>query len=249
MSRGELSAWYQPQIELRTGKVAAVEALCRWHSPAWGPVSPDVFIPVAEDTGVIVAIGYHMAAEALTVMREWRIEVSVNVSPTQLQNSAFTLWLERQLGRVRRPDRRLGLEITESVDLGPVPAMVARLNRLRALGVGIAIDDYGAGHASLTQLKRLHATELKIDRALIADDSAQGEQLVAAAVAHAHALGARVVAEGIETADHLQRATRLGCDRGQGYFIGRPMPPAQIAQLLTTPRQGSAQSRTLRFRA
>ncbi|MEV4689089.1 EAL domain-containing protein [Microbacterium sp. LWH3-1.2] len=233
LDRSEITAWFQPQIDLVTHRVVAVEALCRWTHPDWGPVGPNEFIPIAEEDGMIGEIGRYMATQAIAVMSRWGIDVSVNVSPTQLQDSAFSTWLGRLVDRISHPARRLTLEITEGRRIGNVSAVVGRLDRLRAMGLGIALDDFGAGQASLTQLKRLHATELKIDRALVADESPSAERTMGAAITVAHDAGIRVVAEGIETTRHLEKATSLGCDRGQGYLFARPMPRRQLDALLT----------------
>lgn len=233
LERGELSAWFQPQFDLLTGDLVGAEALCRWQHPRLGAVAPSDFIPVAEEDGSIDQIGRFMADEALSAMRAWGIDISVNVSPAQLVGSDFTDWLEHQLRLVRGSDRRLTIEITEGLHLDGVPAMVARLDRLRAAGLGIAIDDFGSGQASLTQLKRLHATELKIDRALVADDSPRASETIADAVAVAHGAGVRVVAEGIETGPQLDRASRLGCDRGQGYLLGRPTTRTELDRTIS----------------
>lgn len=233
LSRGQLAAWFQPQIDLKTNRLVAAEALCRWHHPTWGSVAPDEFIPLAEEDDTILEIGRFMATQAMSAMAEWHIDISVNVSPAQLEGPDFTTWIERMIHRIRRPARLLTLEITEGRRIGDAPALVARLDRLRGLGVGIAIDDFGAGQASLTQAKRLHATELKIDRALIIDDSPRASEVVAEAVALAHAAGIRVVAEGVETTEQLARVSRLGCDRAQGYLLSRPIRRAEMARLVS----------------
>ncbi|MBW9111426.1 EAL domain-containing protein [Microbacterium ureisolvens] len=235
LDRSEIAAWFQPQIDLLSNRVVAVEALCRWNHPEWGLVGPNVFIPVAEEDGMIGEIGRYMATQAIAVMAKWGIDVSVNVSPAQLQDSAFATWLGRLVQRISHPARRLTLEITEGRHIGNVSAVVARLDRLRAMGLGIAIDDFGAGQASLTQLKRLHATELKIDRALVVDESPTAERTMGTAITVAHDAGIRVVAEGIETPQQLEKVKTMGCDRGQGYLFARPMPPGQIDALLTAP--------------
>jgi EAL domain-containing protein (putative c-di-GMP-specific phosphodiesterase class I) len=232
VSRNEISAWFQPQIDLHSERLVAAEALCRWTHPTWGAMRPDEFIPIAEETGTIAEIGEYMATQAISAMREWNIDVSVNVSPAQLDDSIFTTWLERMLSPIRSTERRLTVEITEGRHIDDVPALVTRLDRLRHLGTGIAIDDYGAGQASFTQVRRLHATELKIDRSLVSDESSAASELIVDAVTLAREAGIRVVAEGIETPDQLERVARMGCDRAQGYLLGRPMPRAQLTQLL-----------------
>jgi EAL domain-containing protein (putative c-di-GMP-specific phosphodiesterase class I) len=232
VTRGEIAAWFQPQVDVRSQRIVGAEALCRWLHPSWGMVPPTDFIPVAEEHCLIEEIGEFMASEAISAMQTWKIDVSVNVSPAQLENAMFTGWLGRMIQRVPRAARRLTIEITEGLPLADVPALVARLDRLRGLKVGIAIDDVGAGQASLTQAKRLHATELKLDRGLIADDSPATDALIADTVDSAHDAGLRVVAEGIETVDQLEKVSRLGCDRAQGYLIGRPVRRPELARLL-----------------
>jgi EAL domain-containing protein (putative c-di-GMP-specific phosphodiesterase class I) len=232
LDRGEISAWFQPQVDVRTNRVVGAEALCRWRHSDWGWVGPNEFIPVAEQDSTIDEIGRYMATQAVTAIADWGVEVSVNVSPRQLEDSAFTSWLAKILRSVRLDPGKLTLEVTEQRPLHHVASIVARLDRLRGLGVGVAIDDFGAGQASLTQLKRLHGTELKIDRSLVADASAAASRVISEAVAYAHGVGARVVAEGVETAAQLERVARLGCERAQGYLFSRPVPRAEMSQLL-----------------
>lgn len=233
LDRDELSARFQPQIDVRSGRIVAAEALCRWQHPTWGMIGPSEFIPIAEEDGSILAIGQFMVQQAISAMTEWDIDVSVNVSPLQLEDSRFTTWLDRMVRRVRRPRRRLTVEITEGRQLADVPALVARLDHLRELAVGIAIDDFGAGQASMTQARRLHATELKIDRSLVEDGSPETTRVVADAVDQAHGSHLRVVAEGVETPEQLDRVTRLGCDRAQGYLLSRPISRDDLTRLLS----------------
>lgn len=234
LSRGEIAAWFQPQFGTGTQSIVGAEVLCRWHHRTWGPIPPSTFIPVAEQDGTIAEIGRQMTMAALSAMVEWGLDVSVNVSPAQLEDASYTTWLERVIRRVRRPARRLTLEITEGRQLADVPALVARLDRLRALGFGIAIDDVGSGQASLTQAKRLHATELKLDRSLIESGSHHSRQVIADTVRDAHEAGLRVVAEGIETPEQWELVSRLGCDRGQGYLLGRPVARAEMGDLVAS---------------
>jgi EAL domain-containing protein (putative c-di-GMP-specific phosphodiesterase class I) len=239
VDRGEIVAWFQPQVDLEHGGIVGAEALCRWQHPEWGAVPPAEFIAVAEETGAIDAIGQRMAEECFDALAEWNdlagpIDVSVNVSPLQLHGSSFTDWLAARLAGAGLRRGRLTIEITESHPLEDVPALVPRLDRLRRAGLGIAVDDFGVGQSSLLQLRRLHGTELKIDRSLVIDLSAATTTLLQRAVQSAHEIGIRVVAEGIETIQHLQRIRDLGCDRAQGYLLGRPMPRNEFAALLTS---------------
>lgn len=232
VSRGEITAVFQPQFDLATHQLVGAEALCRWTHPELGPVSPTEFIAAAEDAGLIDEIGRFMAERCCEMLTDWRLDISVNVSPYQLETPEFTEWLAECLASHRLRGGTLTLEITESRPIADIAPVLRRLEPLRRVGVGVALDDFGAGHASLTQLKRLHGTEVKLDRSLVADRSEAASQRMAQAIALAHRSGIRVVAEGIETADDLRRARDLGCDRGQGYLLGRPMPRKHLETLL-----------------
>lgn len=235
VTRGEIRAAYQPQVDLRSGRVVAVEALCRWQHSQLGVVPPDQFIPVAEDAGFIHEIGRFMAEQAIGALADWPIDVSVNVSPAQLETPAFTEWLRATLARTGGLGARLTLEITESRPISDLAPLLRRLQPLRRLGVGIALDDFGTGHSSVKQLKRLHGTEVKLDRSLVCDPRTEVFDRLAAVVELAHRAGIRVVAEGIETDADLARARALGCDRGQGYLLARPMPRDEVTRLLRQP--------------
>ncbi|HWM34806.1 MAG TPA: EAL domain-containing protein [Pseudolysinimonas sp.] len=232
VARGEVSAVFQPQIDLVTGLIAGAESLCRWQHPEWGAIAPAEFIEAAEISGHIDELGRYMAEECCLALAEWQIDISVNVSPLQLENAEFTLWLAGRLSTRRSRGGSLTLEITESRPLDDVAAILRRLEPLRLLGVGIALDDLGTGYSSLAQLRRMHGTEVKLDRSLVADDSPEAVDTITEVVRVAHAAGIRVVAEGIETEEMLQRVTGLGCDRGQGYLLGRPMTRDAMRRLL-----------------
>ena len=238
VGRGEISAWFQAQHDVLTGQIVAVEALCRWHHPELGPIDPSVFIALAEKSGDIQQIGQFMmeqswAAAAELSHSDHRIEVSVNVSPVQLITSKFTDRLAHELDRLSLPPLSLTIEITESLPIADVPAVVQRLDELRRLGLGISLDDFGVGHTSLKQVRRLHATELKIDQTLVRDDSDRTTALLADVVRTVHEAGLRVVAEGVETPSQLDRVRALGCDRVQGYLLGVPMPKHEIVRMLS----------------
>jgi FOG: EAL domain len=237
VERGEIVAWFQPQVLLESGGIVAAEALCRWQHPRYGLLPPADFIPLAEETGEIESIGRFMAEQCLDALAEWEergspIDVSVNVSPVQLLGPAFTDWLAERLERMHLRRSTLTIEVTEARPLENVPVLVQRLDGLRRVGLGIAIDDFGVGQSSLLQLRRLHGTELKIDRSLVTDLSAATTALLQRVVDAAHDLGIRVVAEGIETIQQLQRIRALGCDRAQGYLLGRPMTRAELTAQL-----------------
>jgi EAL domain-containing protein (putative c-di-GMP-specific phosphodiesterase class I) len=241
--RGEIVAYYQPQIALATGRIVAIEALSRWRHPSLGELSPDAFIPLAEETGLIHEIGRFMVEEGCRRTAAWNaggaaIEIAINVSASQLATSDFFDHIADCVAGTSLDPRKLTLEITESQVIGDVDAAAARLSELRALGVGVSIDDFGTGYSSLEQLRNLPATELKIDRTLVQDESATTVALMTAIVGLFKERGLRVVAEGVETPEHLERVRELGCDRAQGFLIGQPMPSADIEELLLAGRAG-----------
>jgi EAL domain-containing protein (putative c-di-GMP-specific phosphodiesterase class I) len=237
VDRGEIVAYYQPQIDLATHRIVAVEALARWRHPELGVIGPAVFIPLAEETTVIHKLGRFMIEQALTAEAEWQarginLEVSVNVSANQLTTLEFFDLLDADLARLDLATNSVTIEITESYPILDTPSIATRLDDLRQRGLGISIDDYGVGYSSLQQLEKIPATELKIDRSLIQDDSVQSLALMTAVVELAHWQGLRVVAEGIETHAQLALARELECDRAQGYLLGRPMTKQQLEALV-----------------
>lgn len=237
-SRGEMLAHYQPQLDLSSGRVVGVEALARWHHPERGPVGPSAFIPLAEWAGVIREIGDFMLHESSRQAAEWaatgiHLDLSINVSPNQLSNDEFCVEVQRTLERYDLDPTTVTLEITEAEPILDLPQVAACLGLLRTIGVGVAIDDFGTGYSSLDQLRNLPATELKIDQSIIRGSQARARRLLNAVIEDAHAEGIRVVAEGVETQVQLDLAAELGCDRAQGYLIGRPMPADALVRTLS----------------
>lgn len=221
---------FQPQVDLRTGRVAAVEGLSRWTHDRLGPIPPSQFVAVAEATGAIHQLGRFALAECCRYGRAWHdrgreLAVSVNVSPLQLAGAAFFDELERELAGSGIPPADLILEVTEAEQLSDPEALVARLDIVRDWGVTVSIDDFGTGHSSMDRAATLHAGELKLDRSLLARDD---RETIAAAVSDAHRIGMRVVAEGVETARQLDLVRAAGCDRAQGYYISRPLPRPEL---------------------
>ena len=230
-ARSELVVYFQPQIEIGTGRVVAVEALTRWVHPSLGTVMPDVFIPFAEERGLMHEVGGFVLKDSCACIRDWgsegwNVEVAVNVAPAQLAGNRFYDELDDALagglagGPVPDPSRLI-LEITESDEIADVDAVAARLDSLRDRGVTISIDDFGTGHSSVQRVVDLRATELKLDRTMIAG---RADEVVEAAIDFAHERGLRVVGEGVENEDQLRMLAALGCDRAQGYLIARPAP-------------------------
>jgi len=237
VGRHEIVAWYQPQLELSSGLIVAVEALSRWQHPQLGLLLPDHYIALAEQTGLIGEIGRFMLDHACRTGMSWLsaerpVGVAVNVSAAQLTMGEFFDNLVTMLQITGLPPALLTIEITESQAITNREDAAIRLDRLRQLGVAISIDDFGVGFSSLDQVLALPAAELKIDRSLIHGKRPNSGSLISVIVALAHERGLRVVAEGIETSAHLELARDLGCDRVQGYLIGRPMPPHKIAAFL-----------------
>lgn len=237
IARGEIVAHYQPQVDLATGRIVAAEALARWFHPALGLIGPSVFIPIAEETALIHSLGRLMIDEALKTLATWQahgidLEVSVNVSATQLTTLEFFDRLDADLAALGLPPNALTIEITETHPVLDTPSIALRLDTLRQRGLGIAIDDYGVGHSSLKQLERMPATEVKLDLSLVQDESVESLALMTAVVELAHWRGLRVVAEGVETAEQLERVRELECDRAQGFLLGMPMAADELAALV-----------------
>ena len=238
LEAGEFFLRYHPQIDLASGSVVAVEALVRWAHPSRGEVTPLDFIPLAEDSGLIVPIGAWVLSEACRQAACWRVELSghaplrmaVNVSPRQLTHPDFVARVTEALAASGLPAGQLELEITENVLITDAGPAVGTLKTLRQLGVGLAIDDFGTGYSSLSYFQRFPVDRLKLDRSFIAgmrDTEGQARPgqaaLVAAAVDLAHALGIEAVAEGVETEEQRSALVTLGCDQAQGYLWTRPL--------------------------
>jgi EAL domain-containing protein (putative c-di-GMP-specific phosphodiesterase class I) len=237
VNQENLFAVFQPLIDIETGQIVGVEALCRWRQANGELVPPDAFIPVAEATGLIHQVGRFMLDECLAVADHWHamgtpIEVSVNVSPQQLAEDSFTAYLVQQLDIRDLPLNTLTIEITESLPMTDLGAIVPRLRALLNLGVGVSLDDYGTGHASAERLGTIPVTELKLDRSLIQSDSRRTMRSLENAVGQAKERGLRIVAEGVETPAHLELARELECDRAQGYLLGLPMRAWDVDTLL-----------------
>jgi len=234
--RGDLDVHYQPIVDLATGELQAFEALCRWTTPTGEVIPPDVFIPVAEETGLIGDLGQLVLNRAIGDATAWQslgpIGVRVNVSAHELRSPSFFATVQGALAASPLPAERLGFEITESIFIDEDKVTQDNLTRLREAGMTILIDDFGTGYSSLSYLQRFPLVDvLKIDRSFL-DEDGHGEAVVRAVVGLGHAFGFKVCAEGVENAEHHTRVTRLGCDFAQGYFLGRPMPVHEVMALL-----------------
>ncbi|KAF1017223.1 MAG: putative signaling protein [Stenotrophomonas maltophilia] len=241
---GQLFLHYQPKIRVASHAVAGAEALIRWRHPEHGLIPPDRFIRLAERSGAINEIGRWALDQACRQLRAWHDaghdswSMAVNLSPIQFGSPHLLRDVREVLERYRLPPRQLVLEITESAVMRDTDASLRLLQALSALGVGISIDDFGTGYSSLLYLKRLLATEIKIDHAFVRDleHSPEDVVIVSAIVAPGHALDMDIVAEGVESAPQRAYLERLGCDYLQGYLLGRPVDPDRFMQLHDLPR-------------
>ncbi|WP_176559771.1 putative bifunctional diguanylate cyclase/phosphodiesterase [Teichococcus rhizosphaerae] len=245
LKRGELSLHFQPLVDLRNGRVTCLETLLRWRHPLYGPVSPAEFIPLAEESGMIIRLGEWILRNACRAATCWpdTVNVAVNLSAVQFRDPGLLRALSETLCVTALRPGRLELEITESTLLQDDPANIATLDALRALGVRIALDDFGTGFSSLGYLLRIRFDKIKIDRSFIAGlpGRVESKAIVSAVVGMGHSLGLSVTAEGVETAEQLEALRQLGCTDAQGYLFSPPVPAAEVAALLWQPCSGPAQ--------
>lgn len=233
--RGEMSIYYQPVVDLASGDVVCLEALARWNHPQFGPVPPDEFIPLAEESGVIHSLGRWVLARALEDCASWRrgerpgVGVAVNVSGRQFSDEGLAAFLSNVLTRTGLDPGAVTLEITESVIVTVESTTETVLQDLKATGVRLSIDDFGTGYSSLAYLRCLPIDVLKVDRSFVSGLGQEGRDtaIVTAMVELAHSLRLAVVAEGVETDTELEMVKRAGCDEAQGYLLGRPEPPVR----------------------
>lgn len=240
LERGEFQVHYQPQVELETGRVVGVEALARWRHPQRGLVPPAEFIPLAEETGLIVALGEFLLAQACRDACRWSerhpqgLRVAVNVSARQFCHGDILRAVGSALGASGLDPSQLELELTESVLMKDAERTVVSLRELKALGVGLSIDDFGTGYSSLSYLKRFSIDALKIDRSFVRDIAVDPDDaaIVTAIIAMARRLRLRVIAEGVEDEGQRRFLLENGCRHGQGFLYARPMPLEELLQYL-----------------
>jgi EAL domain-containing protein (putative c-di-GMP-specific phosphodiesterase class I) len=240
---------YQPIVILDSGRITEVEALVRWQHPTRGLIAPADFIPMADETGLIIPVGQWVLEEACRQVAAWQAEfpveppltLSVNLSPRQFQQTNLVEQISRALREAGLAPNRLKLEITEGVIMRDVEATIKTLGRLKELGVQLAIDDFGTGYSSLAYLKRLPLDILKIDRSFINGIGQDPEDtaIVRAIISMAKSLQLSVTGEGIETAEQAALLRGWACEQGQGYFFSRPLNASALTELLrTTGRTG-----------
>ncbi|QBE61618.1 bifunctional diguanylate cyclase/phosphodiesterase [Pseudoduganella lutea] len=236
----QLRLLYQPKVDLASGQVFGVEALIRWQHPERGMVRPDLFIPLAEESGMIVAIGEWVLREACRQARDWQdaglppISMSVNVSPRQFDDRRLVARVAAALAEAGLEPGWLELEVTESLIMRDVQQAVDKMRELEGMGIALSIDDFGTGYSSLAALKSFPISRLKIDKSFVRDlaHSADDQAIARAIISLSHQLQMRVIAEGVETEQQRAFLTQYGCDEMQGYLFSKPVPPEDIGAML-----------------
>lgn len=233
---GHFSLHYQPKADVRTGRISGVEALLRWQDPILGNVSPSVFIPFAEEHGLIIDIGRYVLHAACAQVQRWRNDglgeypVAVNLSACQFLDPELVSYVRTTLETTGLPPELLEFELTESASMANAEQSISVMRSLKELGISISIDDFGTGFSNLSYLKRFPVDKLKIDRSFVIEMTQSSESLsiVQAVIAMAHRLKLKVVAEGVETQKQFSFLALNYCDEVQGYFFSRPLPPGDF---------------------
>ncbi|MBD2095486.1 EAL domain-containing protein [Trichocoleus sp. FACHB-591] len=242
LERSEFQVYYQPKVSLVTGEIVGAEALIRWFSSSQGFVSPVDFIPLAEETGLIVPLDEWVMTTVCTQAKQWQLadlpplQVAVNLSGLQFHQTDLTERVTQILQRTELEPQYLELELTESVIMQNTDATIKKLDQLKTLGIQIAIDDFGTGYSSLSYLKQFSFDTLKIDRCFVQNISCDSKNaaITTAMIQMAHDLDLKVIAEGVETNSELAFLQQQACDEMQGYFFSRPVPAPEFEQLLVT---------------
>jgi EAL domain-containing protein (putative c-di-GMP-specific phosphodiesterase class I) len=242
LASGELCLHFQPKVNMRCGSVVGFEALLRWEHPQSGWVPPQDFLPLVEETDLIIDIGEWVMDQVMTQLHQWQLAgqswpVSINIAARHFQRADFVERLKAVLQRhAQVAPQMLDLEIVESVAIENIQHVSTCLEACQALGVQFSLGDFGTGHSSLSYLKRLRTQTIKIDRSFIRDilDDKDDLALTTAVIGLARAFGREVIAEGLETMAHGELLLRLGCEVAQGYFIARPMPASEVPGWVAT---------------
>ena len=235
LAEGSLDLHFQPLMTLAPRRIVGAEALARWNHPTYGMVPPSEFIPLAEEAGLIVELGRWVLHTACARATKWDgLTIAINLSPDQVRQASLVEQVEAALAESGLPPNRLELEITEGILLRDTSATMAKLTRLRDLGIGIALDDFGTGYSSLSYLRRFPFSKLKVDRSFTAMITDSGTAAIVQAITSlGRSLDMRVLVEGIETEAQLEMLRTIGCNEGQGYLLGRPCPAQDFERMLT----------------
>ena len=237
LDTNQLRLLYQPKVSVRTGAMTGVEALVRWEHPERGLLLPDLFIPLAEDSGLIRHIGRWVLHTACAQALAWQAEgsgpirVAVNLSPRQFSDERLVIEIAHALAQTELPAHLLELEITESMMMENPERAAETLREIKEMGVHVSIDDFGTGYSSLARLKKFPIESVKIDRSFIRDIAVDPDDaaIVSAVIAMAHSLRLKVIAEGVETKEQVKFLRERGCDEIQGFYFSRPIPAVEIA--------------------
>jgi len=246
LERGEFRLHYQPKVDITTCNLIGVEALLRWNNPALGEVTPCEFIPIAEQTGLIIPIGQFVLNKALEMTATWQqkyeqpFSIAVNLSPRQFRDPNLVTFIKKAIAQSGVPGKSLELEITEGVLMSGHAYIDEALEAINSLGISIAMDDFGTGYSSLSYLRRYPFDVLKIDRSFVSDiiEDKADRELVNAAIAMAHSLGLKVVAEGVETEEQRALLAKQGCEIAQGYLFSKPVSAEEITAMLVSANTG-----------
>jgi predicted signal transduction protein with EAL and GGDEF domain len=246
LDQGQFVPYFEPQVDLQTGEIVGFEMLARWIHPLSGVIGPDVFIPVAEEIGLIGRLSEHVIAEALREAAAWdaKIKISVNISPFQLADGWLAQRIVRTLADTGFPAERLVIEVTESSLFADIDLARTIVTSLKNQGIRLALDDFGTGFSSLSHLRSLPFDIIKIDRSFVTNIHTKRESsaIVRAVTTLAAALRVPVCVEGIENEDSYRAVVRLGCAIGQGWYFGKPMPADQARDLLASREDAEAPS-------
>ena len=243
IAQGELSVLYQPIVEASTGQISSVEALCRWTSARHGPIPPDVFIPIAEEAGLMAELGRYVIERAIKDSLKWpQLDTAINVSAAQLRSVVDPRGPDQAGGAIRREPERITIEITESVLLSNDGHTTRMLQTLKECGFALALDDFGTGYSSLAYIRDFPFDRLKIDRSFVhgLKNSERALAIIEAVANFGRILGKHVVAEGIETEQEMQAMQRAGCTHLQGWLFAKALPAEKIEKMVALGRLAAA---------
>jgi EAL domain-containing protein (putative c-di-GMP-specific phosphodiesterase class I) len=235
LKTGQIKPYFQPVIDLTASAIIGFEALARWEHPELGVIQPDTFVPIVEGMGLLHDLMSEILRAGAKASADWPADtsLSINISPSQLRDPWFSVRLVALLTSIGFPPRRLIVEVTENAIIDDIKQAAATFESLQAVGIRVALDDFGKGYSNLAHLRQLKFDHLKIDASFVQSlEYPESRKIVSAIASLGKALGLSITAEGVETPDAAQALREIGCDHAQGYFFGRPLPAAGAAALL-----------------